>query len=94
MKKRQKIDIDPLKIDLEDEATLALFRAGNTMGIFQFENPQMRRFLRNLAPSKFDDIVDATSISVPVHHSLFHNLLPDAMEKKLFQLSMILSVKS
>ena len=65
VKRRQKIDIDPLKIDLEDEATLALFRAGNTMGIFQFENPQMRRFLRNLAPSKFDDIVDATSIFRP-----------------------------
>ena len=65
VKKRQKIDIDPLKIDLEDEVTLALFRAGNTMGIFQFENPQMRRFLRNLAPSKFDDIVDATSIFRP-----------------------------
>ncbi len=65
VKKRQKIDIDPLKIDLEDESTLALFRAGNTMGIFQFENPQMRRFLRNLAPSKFDDIVDATSIFRP-----------------------------
>ncbi|WP_461217306.1 DNA polymerase III subunit alpha [Lactococcus cremoris] len=65
VKKRQKIDIDPLKIDLEDETTLALFRAGNTMGIFQFENPQMRRFLRNLAPSKFDDIVDATSIFRP-----------------------------
>ncbi|KZK06147.1 DNA polymerase III alpha subunit [Lactococcus cremoris] len=65
VKKRQKIDIDPLKIDLEDETTLALFRAGNTMGIFQFENPQMRRFLRNLAPSRFDDIVDATSIFRP-----------------------------
>ena len=65
VKKRQKIDIDPLKIDLEDETTLALFRAGNTMGIFQFENQQMRRFLRNLAPSKFDDIVDATSIFRP-----------------------------
>ncbi|MDN6065486.1 MAG: DNA polymerase III subunit alpha, partial [Lactococcus lactis] len=65
VKRRQKIDIDPLKINLEDEDTLALFRAGNTMGIFQFENPQMRRFLRNLAPSKFDDIVDATSIFRP-----------------------------
>lgn len=65
VKKRQHIDIDPLKINLEDEQTLALFRAGNTLGIFQFENPQMRRFLRNLAPSKFDDIVDATSIFRP-----------------------------
>lgn len=62
---RKKVDVAPLNINLEDEKTLALFRAGNTMGIFQFENPQMRRFLRNLQPSKFDDIVDATSIFRP-----------------------------
>ena len=65
VQKRQNVDIDPLKIDLEDEKTLALFRAGNTLGVFQFENPQMRRFLRNLLPTKFDDIVDATSIFRP-----------------------------
>ena len=65
VKKRHQIDINPLQIDLEDEKTLSLFRAGNTLGIFQFENPQMRRFLRNLAPVKFDDIVDATSIFRP-----------------------------
>ena len=58
-------NIDPLMIDLEDTETLALFAAGNTLGIFQFENPQMRRFLRNLAPTKFDDIVNATSIFRP-----------------------------
>ncbi|CAM3140998.1 DNA polymerase III subunit alpha [Lactococcus hircilactis] len=62
---KQKIDIDPLNIDLEDSETLALFRAGDTQGIFQFENPQMRRFLKNLAPTTFDDLVDATSIFRP-----------------------------
>lgn len=65
VQKRKNVHIDPLHIDLEDEKTLALFRAGNTLGIFQFENPQMRRFLRNLAPTKFEDIVDATSIFRP-----------------------------
>ncbi|MDR0199861.1 MAG: DNA polymerase III subunit alpha [Streptococcaceae bacterium] len=65
VKEHHKLDIDPLAIDLEDEKTLALFRAGDTMGIFQFENPQMRRFLRNLAPTQFDDIVNATSIFRP-----------------------------
>ncbi|GBG96074.1 DNA polymerase III subunit alpha [Lactococcus termiticola] len=65
VKTRKQLDVDPVKIDLEDEETLALFRAGNTLGIFQFENPQMRRFLRNLSPTKFDDIVDATSIFRP-----------------------------
>lgn len=65
VKKLHHIDIDPLRINLEDEETLALFREGNTMGIFQFENPQMRRFLINLLPTKFDDIVNATSIFRP-----------------------------
>lgn len=63
--KRKKVEINPLKIDLEDEKTLSLFRAGDTIGIFQFENPQMRRFLRQLAPTTFDDLVNATSIFRP-----------------------------
>jgi len=65
VEKKQGIKINPLEINLEDEQTLELFRQGNTLGIFQFENPQMRRFLRNLAPTRFDDIVDATSIFRP-----------------------------
>lgn len=61
----KKLDVNPLNIDLEDEETLTLFAEGNSLGIFQFENPQMRRFLRNLEPTKFDDIVNATSIFRP-----------------------------
>ncbi|GFH41745.1 DNA polymerase III subunit alpha [Lactococcus hodotermopsidis] len=52
-------------IDLNDEKTLEIFRKGQTLGIFQFENPQMMTFLRQLKPTEFDDIVAATSIFRP-----------------------------
>lgn len=58
-------EIDFLAIDLEDQNVLEIFRQGNTMGIFQFENPQMLKMLRRLKPDKFDDIVNATSIFRP-----------------------------
>ncbi|WEV45727.1 DNA polymerase III subunit alpha [Streptococcaceae bacterium ESL0687] len=60
---RKKIDFT--KIDLEDQEVLSLFREGNTMGIFQFENPQMLKMLRKLQPDSFNDIVSATSIFRP-----------------------------
>ena len=57
--------IDFLKINLEDQKVLEVFRQGNTLGIFQFENPQMMKMLRRLQPDKFDDLVDSTSIFRP-----------------------------
>ncbi|WEV61228.1 DNA polymerase III subunit alpha [Streptococcaceae bacterium ESL0729] len=57
--------IDFTRIDLEDQKVLSLFREGNTMGIFQFENPQMLKMLRKLQPDSFSDIVSATSIFRP-----------------------------
>lgn len=53
------------QIDLNDEKVLALFRKGQTLGIFQFENPQMMNFLRQLKPTEFSDVVAATSIFRP-----------------------------
>ncbi|MDR1605626.1 MAG: DNA polymerase III subunit alpha [Streptococcaceae bacterium] len=53
------------QIDLNDDKVLALFRKGQTLGIFQFENPQMMNFLRQLQPTTFGDIVAATSIFRP-----------------------------
>lgn len=59
----QKIDV--AQINLDDDETLALFREGRTLGIFQFENPQMMIFLRQLKPTEFADVVAATSIFRP-----------------------------
>ncbi len=65
VKRRQKIDVDPLKINLEDEDTLAFFGLEIPWEFFSLKIHKCDVFLRNLAPSKFDDIVDATSIFRP-----------------------------
>ncbi|GFH40112.1 DNA polymerase III subunit alpha [Pseudolactococcus insecticola] len=65
VEKRYDKKIDISQIDLNDAETLAIFRAGRTLGIFQFENPQMMNFLRQLQPTAFTDVVAATSIFRP-----------------------------
>lgn len=57
------IDIDA--IPFNDENTLAIFRAGNTDGIFQFESDGIRRVLRKLKPSSFEDIVAVNALYRP-----------------------------
>ena len=52
-------------IDLEDRETLALFAAGKTKGIFQFEQPGAIRLLRQVQPQSFEDIVATTSLNRP-----------------------------
>lgn len=52
-------------IDLEDEKTLALFAAGNTKGIFQFEAAGAINLLRRIKPSRFEEVVATTSLNRP-----------------------------
>ena len=65
VKERYDKQITINQIDLNDQQTLGLFREGQTLGIFQFENPQMMSFLRQLKPTEFSDVVAATSIFRP-----------------------------
>ena len=52
-------------IDLEDKETLALFAAGNTKGIFQFEQPGAIRLLKRVQPQVFEEVVATTSLNRP-----------------------------
>lgn len=58
-----KIDLD--EIDYEDPEVLELFKTANTIGIFQFESPGMRRFLKELKADQFEDLVAANSLFRP-----------------------------
>ncbi len=49
------IDIDSLPLD--DKSTFKLFQQGDTTGIFQFESAGMKRYLKNLVPTVFDDLI-------------------------------------
>ncbi|HSX43467.1 MAG TPA: DNA polymerase III subunit alpha [Candidatus Saccharimonadales bacterium] len=44
-------------IPLDDEATFALLGRGDTTGVFQFESSGMKRYLRELKPTEFDDVI-------------------------------------
>ncbi|MFA6917571.1 MAG: DNA polymerase III subunit alpha [Candidatus Gracilibacteria bacterium] len=56
-KRTKNADIDIAKIPLDDGDTFKIFQDGDTTGVFQFESLGMRRYLKDLQPTKFEDIV-------------------------------------
>ncbi len=57
------VDLDNL--DLEDPEVYALFARGETVGIFQFESPGMRDYLRRLQPTSFTDLTVMNALYRP-----------------------------
>ena len=57
------IEID--NIPLDDEKTYALYQHGDTNGTFQFESPGMQKYLRELKPDKFDDLIAMNALYRP-----------------------------
>jgi DNA polymerase-3 subunit alpha len=49
--------IDITKIPLDDKKTFSLLAHGDTTGVFQFESSGMKRYLKQLKPTVFEDIV-------------------------------------
>lgn len=50
-------DIDISTVPLDDEKTFALLGRGDTTGVFQFESAGMKRYLRELKPTEFNDVI-------------------------------------
>ncbi len=59
------IRVDLLKIDFEDPKVLALFGEWDMTGVFQFESDGMRRYLKELKPSSFEDLIAMVSLYRP-----------------------------
>lgn len=57
------IDIDAIPLD--DADTYALYQRGETNGTFQFESPGMQKYLRELKPDKFDDLIAMNALYRP-----------------------------
>ena len=57
------IDIDAIPLD--DEKTYKLYQQGDTNGTFQFESPGMQKYLRELKPDKFDDLIAMNALYRP-----------------------------
>ena len=65
IKKTYGEDLDMQKIPLDDEKTLELFRRADTVGIFQLESQGMRRYLKELRPTAFEDIIAMIALYRP-----------------------------
>ena len=59
----EKVDIDNIPID--DPATYKLYCEGRTTGTFQFESPGMQKYLRELQPSTFEDLIAMNALYRP-----------------------------
>jgi len=57
------VDIDQLPFD--DKAAYKLFQDGETTGVFQFESSGMKRYLRELKPTEFEDVVAMVALYRP-----------------------------
>lgn len=53
------------KIPLDDEQTFTLYQKGETIGTFQFESPGMQKYLRDLKPDKFEDLIAMNALYRP-----------------------------
>ncbi len=59
------IDVDIDTIDISDPKTYELYCAGNTTGTFQFESAGMQKYLRELQPSTFEDLIAMNALYRP-----------------------------
>ena len=58
-----KLNID--EIPLDDKETYELYSRGDTTGLFQFESPGMKKHLRNLKPTRFEDLIAMNALYRP-----------------------------
>ncbi|WP_010272076.1 DNA polymerase III subunit alpha [Paenibacillus senegalensis] len=65
IKQDRGIDLDLSTLTYDDPATYALLSRGDTTGVFQLESPGMRRVLRELKPSEFEDIISVNALYRP-----------------------------
>lgn len=65
IKKHRGIDIDIESIPIDDKNTFELFGRGDTVAVFQFESPGMQKWLRELRPNRFEDLIAMNALYRP-----------------------------
>ena len=65
IKRTKKKEIDISKIPIDDKKVFALLQKTDTTGVFQLESGGMRRYLKQLKPTKFEDIAAMISLFRP-----------------------------
>ncbi|WP_438710954.1 DNA polymerase III subunit alpha [Aquimarina muelleri] len=65
VKAKHDIDLDPENFPLDDEETYALFQRGETVGVFQYESPGMQKYMKELKPTVFADLIAMNALYRP-----------------------------
>ncbi len=58
-------DLDINKLPLDDKTTFELLARGDTTGVFQLESSGMKRYLKELKPNMFEDIIAMVALYRP-----------------------------
>lgn len=65
VKQTRGIDIDLDNIPMDDPTTYKLYQEGRTIGTFQFESSGMQKYLRQLKPTVFEDLIAMNALYRP-----------------------------
>jgi DNA polymerase-3 subunit alpha len=65
VKYKHNIDLDPDSFPLDDVKTYELFQRGETVGIFQYESAGMQKYLKDLKPTVFADLIAMNALYRP-----------------------------
>lgn len=65
VKYRTGIELDPDKFPIDDVKTYELFQRGETVGIFQYESPGMQKYMKDLKPTVFGDLIAMNALYRP-----------------------------
>ncbi|WP_281637073.1 DNA polymerase III subunit alpha [Flavobacterium marginilacus] len=65
VKYRTGIELDPDTFPIDDVKTYELFQRGETVGIFQYESPGMQKYMKDLKPTVFGDLIAMNALYRP-----------------------------
>ena len=65
IKRTRGIEVDLDTIPIDDSKTYELYQQGRTVGTFQFESDGMRKYLRELKPTVFEDLIAMNALYRP-----------------------------
>ena len=65
IKYKHDLELDIDFIPLDDSKTYELFQKGSTVGIFQYESAGMQKYLRDLKPTVFEDLIAMNALYRP-----------------------------
>jgi DNA polymerase-3 subunit alpha len=85
------VELEPSRLELDDERTFDLLSRADTAGVFQLEGTGMREALKRLRPDRFEDIIAMVSLyrpgpmdNIPTYINRKHGLeKPDYLHEKL-----------